>query len=199
MISEELKRGIVSENPIFALALGLCPALAISTSVVNALGMGAAVIFVLTGSNIIISFVRKWVPDKVRIPCYITIIATFVTIVDLLMKAYAPVLNRQLGIFVPLIVVNCIILARAESYASQNTVRKSALDGIAIGLGFAFSLLMIAAVRELLGSNRLFGLTVIPGFRPMLVFAIAPGGFFTIGALLAIVNYRRMKKEKGGP
>jgi len=111
---------------------------------------------VLTGSNIIISFVRKWVPDKVRIPCYITIIATFVTVADLLMKAYAPLLNRQLGIFVPLIVVNCIILARAESYASQNNVRKSALDGIAIGCGFALSLVVIAAVREVLGSNRLF-------------------------------------------
>jgi electron transport complex protein RnfE len=199
MISEELKRGIVRENPIFTLALGLCPALAISTSAVNALGMGAAVIFVLTGSNIVISLIRKWIPDKVRIPCYITIIATFVTIVDLLMKAYVPVLDRQLGIFVPLIVVNCIILARAESYASQNTVRKSALDGIAIGLGFAFSLFIIAAVREVLGSNRLFGLRVIPGFSPMLIFAIAPGGFFTIGALLAIVNYRRLKKEKGRP
>jgi electron transport complex protein RnfE len=196
LISEELKRGIVSENPIFALALGLCPAVAISTSVINALGMGAAVIFVLTGSNIIISFVRKWVPDKVRIPCYITIIATFVTVADLLMKAYAPLLNRQLGIFVPLIVVNCIILARAESYASQNNVRKSALDGIAIGCGFALSLVVIAAVREVLGSNRLFGLTVVPGFRPMLVFAIAPGGFFTIAALLALVNYRRLKKDK---
>jgi electron transport complex, RnfABCDGE type, E subunit len=196
MITEELKRGIVSENPIFALALGLCPALAISTSVTNALGMGAAVIFVLTGSNIIVSSVRKLVPDKVRIPCYITIIATFVTIVDLWMKAYAPLLNRQLGIFVPLIVVNCIILARAESYASQNNVRKSALDGLAIGLGFALSLVAIATVREVLGSNRLFGLTVIPGFHPMLVFAIAPGGFFTIAALLAIVNYRRLKKDK---
>ena len=180
MISEELKRGIVSENPIFALALGLCPAVAISTSVINAFGMGAAVIFVLTGSNIIISFVRKWVPDKVRIPCFITIIATFVTIADLLMKAYAPLL----------------ILARAESYASQNNVRKSALDGIAIGCGFALSLVVIAAVREVLGSNRLFGLTVVPGFRPMLVFAIAPGGFFTIAALLALVNYRRLKKDK---
>lgn len=199
MIAEELKRGIARENPIFALALGLCPALAISTSVTNALGMGAAVIFVLTGSNIIISTVRKWIPDRVRIPCYITIIATFVTIADLWMKAYAPVLNRQLGIFVPLIVVNCIILARAESYASQNNILKSALDGIAIGLGFALSLAAIAAVREVLGSNRLFGLTVVPGFRPMLVFAIAPGGFFTIAALLAIVNYHRLKKGENNP
>lgn len=196
MIAEELKRGVVGENPIFTLALGLCPALAITTSVTNALGMGVAVIFVLTGSNIIISSVRKWIPDKVRIPCYITIIATFVTVVDLWMKAHAPVLNRQLGIFVPLIVVNCIILARAESYASQNNVRKSAIDGIAIGAGFALSLVAIAAVREVLGNNRLFGLTVIPGFRPMLVFAVAPGGFFTVAALLAIINYLRLKKER---
>jgi electron transport complex protein RnfE len=199
VITQELKRGLINENPIFALALGLCPALAISTSVTNALGMGAAVIFVLTGSNIIISTIRKWIPDRVRIPCYITIIATFVTIADLLMKAYAPLLNRQLGIFVPLIVVNCIILARAESYASHNNVRKSAIDGIAIGLGFALSLTVIAAVREILGSNRLFGFTVIPGFRPMLVFSIAPGGFFTIAALLAIFNFRRMRKGKGKP
>jgi electron transport complex protein RnfE len=198
MISEELKRGIFKENPIFGLALGLCPALAISTSVLNAVGMSAAVIFVLIGSNVIISMVRKWIPEKVRIPCYITIIATFVTIADLWMKAYVPILNRQLGIFVQLIVVNCVILARAESYASQNTIRKSIVDGVAIGLGFASSLIAIAAVRELLGSNRLLGFTVIPGFHPLLLFASAPGGFFTIAALMAFFNYRRIKKEKSG-
>ena len=196
MISEELRRGIFKENPIFGLALGLCPALAISTSVFNALGMGCAVLFVLIGSNLLISLVRKWVPDRVRIPCYITIIATFVTIVDLCMKAYATVLDRQLGIFVQLIVVNCVILGRAESYASQNTVRKSIIDGVAIGLGFTLSLVTIAAVRELLGSNRFLGYTVIPGFHPILFFAGAPGGFITIGALLAFFNYRRLKKEK---
>jgi electron transport complex protein RnfE len=198
MISEELKRGIFKENPIFGLALGLCPALAISTSVLNAVGMSAAVIFVLIGSNVIISMVRKWIPEKVRIPCYITIIATFVTIADLWMKAYVPILNRQLGIFVQLIVVNCVILARAESYASQNTIHKSIVDGVAIGLGFASSLIAIAAVRELLGSNRLLGFTVIPGFHPLLLFASAPGGFFTIAALMAFFNYRRIKKEKSG-
>ena len=196
MISEELRRGIFKENPIFGLALGLCPALAISTSVFNALGMGCAVLFVLIDSNLMISLVRKWVPDRVRIPCYITIIATFVTIVDLCIKAYIPVLDRQLGIFVQLIVVNCVILGRAESYASQNTVRKSIVDGVAIGLGFTLSLVAIAAVRELLGSNRFFGYTVIPGFHPILFFAGAPGGFITIGALLAFFNYRRLKKEK---
>ncbi len=196
MIRQELKRGIVTENPIFGAALGLCPALAITTSAANAVGMGLAFIFVLIGSNVVVSLTRRWIPDKVRVPCYITIIATFVTIADLLMKAYAPTLNHHLGIYVPLIAANCIVLGRAEAYASKKNVFTSALDGIAMGLGFTVSLVVIAAIREFLGSNQLFGLTVIPGFRPMALFIMAPGGFFTLAAIIAIANHRRIRKEK---
>lgn len=196
MIREELKRGIVSENPIFGAALGLCPALAITTSSVNGLGMGLAFIFVLTGSNAAVSLTKFWIPEKVRFTCHITIIATFVTMADVLMKAYAPALNYHLGIYVPLLAANCIIIDRAEAYASKKNAFTSALDGIAVGLGFTVSLVAIAAIREFLGSNQLFGLTVIAGFRPMALFIMAPGGFFTLAAIIAIVNFRRLHKEK---
>jgi electron transport complex protein RnfE len=189
MALNELKRGLITENPIFVLALGLCPTLAVSTSVKNGLGMGAAVIFVLTCSNMIVSIIKKIVPGKIRIPCFIIIIATFVTIVELTMKAYLPALNRSLGIFVPLIVVNCIILGRAEAYASKNSIRRSIIDGLVMGIGYTVSLIILCVIREVLGSNKLWDLTVIPGFNPMLVFALAPGGFFTIAGVMGLINY----------
>ena len=195
MILQELKRGIIDENPIFVLVLGLCPSLATSTSIVNGVGMGIAATFVLACSNVIISLIRSAVPDKIRIPCYIIVIATFVTIVDLLMKAYFPVLNRSLGIFVPLIVVNCIILGRAEAYASRNNVLMSLIDGIVMGMGFTCSLILLSIIREFLSSNKILGLLVIPGFQPMPVFGLAPGGFFTIALIMGIVAVIRNRKK----
>lgn len=195
MIIEELKRGIIRENPVFGLALGLCPALAITTSAINAIGMGVSVIFVLTCSNVVISLISKWIPEKVRTPCFIVVIATAVTIVDLWMKTNHADLSNRLGIFVPLIAANCIILTRTQTYASKNNVIKAAVDGIAVGLGFTFSLFMVALVREFLGNNTLFGLTVVPGLHPLSLFLYAPGGFFTLAVFLWIANRRRLKKE----
>jgi electron transport complex protein RnfE len=189
MLKEELKRGIITENPLLILVLGLCPSLATSTSVQNGFGMGMAVTFVLACSNVIISIVRKGIPGKVRIPCFIVVIATFVTMVQLLMKSYLPALDKQLGIFVPLIVVNCIILGRAEAYASKNNPLKSLIDGIVMGLGFTASLCILSIIREILGSNKLLGLNFFPGYDPMTVFILAPGGFFTIAAVMALVRY----------
>jgi len=196
MILQELKRGIIDENPIFVLVLGLCPSLATSTSVENAIGMGIAATLVLTCSNVIISMVRGVIPGKIRIPCFIVIIATFVTIVDLLMKAYSPALNRSLGIFVPLIVVNCIILGRAEAYASKNSVRASLVDGIVMGLGFTVALFILASIREVLSANKFLGLLVIPGFEPMPVFGLAPGGFFAIALVMGVVAMLRERRKK---
>ncbi len=195
MIKEELKRGIISENPILILALGLCPALAVSTSVENGFGMGVAATFVLTCSNVIIALIKGLIPDKIRIPCFIIVIATFVTIVQLVLKAYFPALDKQLGLFVPLIVVNCIILGRAEAYASKNDIFSSFIDGIVMGLGFTISLCILSIIREILGSNKLLGLNFIPGFQPMTIFILAPGGFLTIAFVMGLVNYFRQKKE----
>ncbi len=195
MIGAELKRGIVTENPILILALGLCPSLAVSTSLVNGLGMGLAATFVLVASNIIISLVKGFIPEKVRIPCFIVVIATFVTIVQLVMKAYLPELNASLGIFVPLIVVNCVILGRAEAFASKNNLFRSLIDGLVMGLGFTVALCILSVFREVLGSNKLLGLKFLPGFQPMSVFILAPGGFLTIAFVMGIVNYVRQKKE----
>ena len=195
MIREELKRGIITENPILVLVLGLCPSLAVSTSVENGFGMGMAATFVLACSNVIISLIRKVIPDKVRIPSFIIVIATFVTIVQLVMKAYLPALNLKLGIFVPLIVVNCIILGRAEAYASKNNVIRSLIDGIVIGLGFTVSLCILSTIREILGSNKLLGLKFFPGYDPMTIFILAPGGFFTIAFVMAIVRFISNRKK----
>lgn len=189
MIKDELRRGIIHENPILVLALGLCPSLAVSTSLQNGFGMGMAATFVLACSNVIISSMRRIIPDKVRIPCFIVVIAAFVTMVQLIMKAYLPALDKQLGIFVPLIVVNCIILGRAEAFASKNSISKSLVDGIVIGLGFTFSLCILSIIREILGSNKLLGLKFIPGYEPMTIFILAPGGFFTIAFVMAVVRY----------
>ena len=195
MFFDELKRGIIKENPIVVLALGLCPALAISTSVLNGLAMGIAATFVLACSNLIVSLVRQAIPSKVRIPCYIIIIATFVTILQLLMKAYFLSFYKSLGIFVPLIAVNCIILGRAEAFASKNKPFSSVVDGLVMGAGFTISLFILSAMREILGSNKLFGLNVIPGFQPMSVFVLAPGGFLTIAFVMGLVRFYENKKR----
>jgi electron transport complex protein RnfE len=195
MIAEEFKRGIIDENPILVLALGLCPSLATSTSVQNGLGMGLAATFVLACSNIIVSLLRKVIPDKVRIPCFIVVIATFVTIVQLVMKAYLPALDKQLGIFVPLIVVNCVILGRAEAFASKNNMFRSLVDGIVMGLGFTVSLCILSIIREIIGSNKLLGLKFFPGYEPMTVFILAPGGFFTIAFVMGVIKYLGNRKK----
>lgn len=195
---KEFKRGVLDENPVFVMALGLCPALATTTSLENGLGMGLAATFVLVSSNFIISIIRNFIPPKVRIPCYIVVIATFVTIVQLVMAAYLPELNKQLGIFIPLIVVNCIILGRAEAYASKNGIAMSILDGFAVGAGFIFALLVLSGLREFLGANKLWGLTVIPGFEPAAIFQLAPGGFLTIAAVIGFRNWYRNRKGGNG-
>ncbi len=192
----EFTKGIIRENPAFVLMLGLCPALAVTTSVQNALAMGAAVIGVLTSSNIIVSLLRRFIPKEVRIPCFIVVIASFVTIAELTMKAYLPEeINRALGIFIPLIVVNCIILGRAEAFASKNGVVASALDGLGAGLGFTLAIALVAFIRELLGSGSVFGVPVAEGITPVAIMIQAPGAFLVLGLLLgffAWIKHRRM-------
>ena len=184
-----LTNGIIRENPVLVLVLGTCPTLAISTQAINGIGMGLSVIVVLTCSNIIISALKKVIPDTVRIPCYITVIATFVTIVQLVLKAYVPALDKALGVYIPLIVVNCIILGRAEAFANKNSVIDSALDGIGMGLGYTLTATVMACIRELLGSGTLFGVTVTANlFSPFTILVMAPGGFFVFGVLIAVVN-----------
>ncbi|MFA5324924.1 MAG: electron transport complex subunit E [Bacteroidales bacterium] len=193
---EKLKlitRGIVKDNPTFVLLLGMCPTLATTTSAVNGMAMGLATMCVLILSNIFISAVSKIIPDKVRIPSYIVIIATFVTVVQLVMQAYVPSLYKTLGLFIPLIVVNCIVLGRAEAFASKNSVIDSALDGIGIGLGFTIALTILGCVRELLGSGSFFGIKLIEG-DGMLVFVLAPGAFIALGYLIVIFKKLTAKK-----
>jgi electron transport complex protein RnfE len=185
---QEFSKGMRKDNPIFGLALGLCPALAVSTSVINGLGMGLAASFVLIGSNVIISGVRRAIPHKIRIPCFIVIIATFVTIVELIMAAYLPVLSKQLGIFVPLIVVNCIIMCRAEGFAAKNSVASSLFDALGMGAGFTLGLVLISAIREAVGSGRLFGYVLLRGYQPVLTLALAPGALLVLGLLLGLSN-----------
>lgn len=182
-----LTRGILKENPTFVLLLGMCPTLATTTSALNGLGMGAATLFVLALSNVAISLIAGVIPAKVRIPAYIVVIATFVTMVDLLMQAYVPALYSTLGIFIPLIVVNCIVLGRAEAFASKNGVLDSMFDGIGMGLGFTLSLTILGAVRELLGSWSIFGHKLIQ-VDGMLVFVLAPGAFLVLGYLMVLFN-----------
>ncbi len=185
----EFSKGITIENPTFRLALGLCPTLAVSTSVVNGFGMGVAATFVLLSSNIIVSAIRNFIPAKIRIPCFIVIIATFVTIVELVMKAYFPSLSKSLGIFVPLIVVNCIVLGRAEAFASKHGVFRSIFDAIGMGVGFTLALVLISAIRESLGNGTLLGLMIVKDFDPALLFIFAPGALLVIGLLIGFVNY----------
>lgn len=189
--------GIFNENPVFRLVLGACPVIAVTTSVSNGIGMGMAATLVLLGSNLVISALRNFIPDKVRIPAYMVVISAFVTIVQLLMQAFVPALYDALGIFLPLIVVNCIILARAEAYAGKNGVMPSVADGIGMGVGFTLALLMIAVVRELLGTGSIMGLQILgASFEPVLLFILAPGGFMVFGLLLGILNAIGDKRKK---
>ena len=182
--------GFIKENPILVLVLGTCPTLAVSTQAINGIGMGLAVVFVLTCSNIMISALKKIIPDNVRIPCYIVVIATFVTIVQLLIKGFLPALDKALGLYIPLIVVNCIILGRAEAFANKNSVIDSALDGLGMGLGYTCALTIMACIRELLGTGTVFGIPVTANLiTPFGIMVLAPGGFFTFGCLIAFVNY----------
>ncbi len=189
--------GIFNENPIFRMVLGMCPTIAITTSLTNAFGMGAAATFVLICSNVIIALIRDFIPSKVRIPAFVVVIAMFVTIVQLALKAYLPDLDKSLGIFIPLIVVNCIILGRAEAFASKNSVRAGLIDGIGMGAGFTIALIMIAAVRELIGNGTLMGTPVFgDGYQPALLFVLAPGGFLVLGLLMALINQIGLTRKK---
>ena len=196
-MKEKLKvfsNGLLKENPSLRLVLGTCPTLAVTTLAVNGLGMGLAATFVLVCSNIAISALRKIIPDKVRLPAYITVIATFVTVLQMLVKAFVPALDSALGIFLPLIVVNCIILGRAEMFASKNSIGLSALDGLGMGLGFTGTLVVMGSVREVLGAGTLFGVQVMPAaVDPMTVFITPPGGFFVFGCLMALVIWIEIK------
>ena len=196
---ERLANGLFKENPTFVLTLGMCPTLAVTTSAMNGLGMGLATTAVLMMSNLIISLLRKVIPNRVRIPAFIVIIATFVTVVQFLMEAYLPDVNAALGIYIPLIVVNCIILGRAESYAYSNPPIPSFFDGLGMGLGFSLALTMIGAVRELLGAGKIFDQRIMPdGYVPINIFVLAPGAFFVLAALTALQNYVRIKLKKAG-
>ena len=182
-----ITKGILKENPTFVLILGMCPTLGVTSSAINGMGMGVATMAVLIMSNIVISLIKSLIPDKVRSPAFIVVIASFVTIIEMLMQAYLPSLYSALGVFIPLIVVNCIILGRAEAFASKNGVLDSALDGIGIGLGFTLSLTVIGAVREILGAGSIFGYTFADGVMPLL-FILAPGGFLVLGYLMVLFN-----------
>lgn len=182
-----LKNGIVDENPTFVQVLGMCPTLAVTTSAVNGLGMGLATTAVLALSNLAISLLRKVIPSKIRIPAYVVVIATFVTIIGMLLKAYVPALDKSLGLFIPLIVVNCIILARAESFASKNDITSSTFDGLGMGLGFTLSLTLLGSVREILGAGSIFGHILFgEAFKPAIIMILPPGAFLALGMMLAI-------------
>lgn len=184
---KNFSKGFIRENAVFVLFLGLCPTLGVTSTAINGLGMGLATTFVLLMSNMVVSLIKSLIPDKVRIPTYIVVIASFVTIVELTMQAYLPTLFEQLGLFIPLIVVNCIILGRAEAFASKNNLLTSAIDGLGMGLGFAFALTLLGAVREILGSGSLFGLKFIAG-DGILLFILPPGAFLALGYLIVIMN-----------
>ena len=189
--------GVLSENPTFRLVLGTCPTLAVTTSAINGLGMGAAATFVLLCSNIVISLLRNFIPSKVRIPAFITVICTFVTIIQLVMQAFLPALYESLGIFIPLIVVNCIILGRAEAFASKNPVVDSAVDGLGMGVGFTLALVLMGCVRELIGNGTIFGTAVFgAAYEPMLIAVLPAGGFLVFGLLLGIINAIGNKRKE---
>ncbi len=191
------KNGILDENPIFVQAIGMCPTLAVTTSGTNGVGMGLATTCVLMSSNLVISLIRKLIPDKVRIPCYIIVIASFVTIVQFLLEGFVPSLNASLGIFIPLIVVNCIILARAESFASKNNPALSLIDGLSMGLGFTVALGIIGSIREFLGTGQVFGLTILPEVIPRtIIMILPPGAFITLGLLMALLSYAKSRARK---
>lgn len=186
---KEFSKGFIKENPVFVLLLGMCPTLGVTTSAINGLGMGLATTFVLLGSNVVISLLKNLIPDKVRIPAFIVIIATFVTIIDMVMAGYLPDLHAQLGLFIPLIVVNCVVLGRAEAFASKKSVVESAVDGIGMGLGFAFALTILGGAREILGSGAIFGIPLVgEDAKTMLIFVMPPGAFLALGYIIAVVN-----------
>ena len=196
---ERLLNGLLKENPTFVLMLGMCPTLAVTTSAMNGLGMGLTTAVVLALSNAMISLLRNIIPDKVRIPAFIVVIASFVTVVELLLEGFLPFLYDALGIYIPLIVVNCIILGRAEAYASKNPVIPSFFDGLGMGLGFSMALTIIGAIREVLGAGEVFGIRVMPAsFVPVSIFVLAPGAFFVLSCLTAIQNYIKIQGEKKG-
>ena len=188
-------KGLIKENPILVLLLGCCPTLATTTSAINGMSMGLATTFVLIMSNLVISLLKGFIPDKVRIPCFIVVIASFVTIVQLVMQAYVPDIYETLGLFIPLIVVNCIVLGRAEAFASKNPVWPSILDGAGMGLGFTLALTILGCIRELLGSGTMFGLRILPETANILLFILPPGAFICLGFLIAIVNQFRKESH----
>lgn len=193
-LSYEFLKGIIKENPTFVLMLGLCPTLAVSVSVLNGIGMGVAATFVLLGSNIFIALLKGVIPERIRIPCFIVVIATFVTIVEMLMKAYSPALDRALGIYVPLIVVNCVVLGRAEAFAQKNSLMRSCCDALGMGIGFTLALVLICAIRELLGSGTILGHTPVRGFEPVFVLGMPSGALLVIGLLLGFFNLITQRK-----
>lgn len=196
---KELTKGLFKENPIFAQFLGMCSTLAVSTSVMNGIGMGLSTTVVLVASNILISLIRNLIPNKIRIAAYIIIIAGCVTAVEMVLNAFAPAISKSLGIFIPLIVVNCIILGRAESFASKNGVVKSALDGLGMGLGFTLALVTLGSVREILGNGSLLGIQLFgEGFQPATILILPPGAFIMLGIILAIIQLVSHKRKKGG-
>lgn len=196
---ERIYNGIIKENPTFVLVLGMCPTLAVTSSLMNGAGMGLSTTAVLIMSNLVISLLRKVIPNGVRVPAYIVIVASFVTILQFILEAYLPSLNDSLGIYIPLIVVNCIILGRAESYASKNPVLPSFFDGLGMGLGFSMALTIIGAIREILGAGEVFGMRVMPAsYIPVSIFVLAPGAFFVLACLTAIQNYIKIQGEKKG-
>lgn len=199
-LGQEFSKGLWRENPVLVLLLGMCPTLAVTSSIINGLGMGLATCFVLLGSNIVVSLIRTLVPKKVRIPCYIVVIATFVTLVEMLMRAYAPPsLNEALGIFIPLIVVNCIVLGRAEAFASRNGVLRSVVDALGMGAGFTLALMALGGVREFIGGGTLFEMQVVRGWPDFLLMKFAPGAFIVLGLFLAGMNWiTRFQARKRG-
>lgn len=190
------KNGVTTENPILVQQVGMCATLAITTSLLNGIGMGVAVIAVLTGSNIVISLLRKYIPDEVRIPAFVIIIAAFTTIIDLLMHAYTFELYKSLGVFIPLIVVNCIILARAEAFASKNGLLDSIIDGLGMGAGYLVAMILLSSIREILGSGTILGLRILPeAYEPMMMAIQPPGAFILLGLLIGVVNYFSRRKK----
>ena len=192
------KAGLIDENPTFIQLLGMCPTLAVTTSLINAIGMGLSATFVLICSNLVISLVRKVIPSKIRIASYIVIIATFVSVIEMLLKAYLPSISAALGLFIPLIVVNCIILARAESFASKNKPIPSAFDGLGMGLGFTLGLSVLGAVREILGAGTILGINIFGSFyEPAIMFILPPGAFIVLGTILGILSVLKSRKKEG--
>lgn len=195
---KQIRNGIIDENPIFMQVLGMCPTLAVTTAAMNGLGMGLATTAVLMGSNLVIALLRNFIPNKIRIPAFIVIIASFVTAIDLLLQGYIPSLHKQLGLFIPLIVVNCLILSRAEAYASKNKVLPSIMDGLGMGLGFTIALTLVGIIREFLGTGAIFNMQIVSTNVEMpLIFILPPGAFLVLGILLAIFNAVRNSRKKG--